>query len=77
VISRFPLEFAEMKAPLLLLVMAGLGIALFLFIFVFGKTQSVSVEEWAQKNDPVLAGLFARNPGLAFDDEFSGRAPFY
>jgi len=66
-----------MKVPLLLLVMVGLGAVVVIFIFVLGKTRSVSVEEWAQKNDPVLAGLFARNPGLSFEDEFRGRAPFY
>ncbi|HLY57255.1 MAG TPA: hypothetical protein VKS60_16950 [Stellaceae bacterium] len=63
--------------PLLILVMLGAGAAVAIVIFVLGRTRSVSVEEWAKKNDPVLASLFARNPGLAFDTEFSGRVPLY
>ncbi len=37
---------------------------IFLGLFVYSKVRPVTVAEWAENNDPVLAKMLARSPGI-------------
>ncbi len=65
-----------MTRTILLLAVPAAGVAIAIGLFVYSRAKPVSVEDWAKRYDPVLAQLFALNPGLQFEDEFK-RLPIY
>ncbi len=65
---RAPVNSKRRRSLLILLGMMAIMMGGLVFTLAYTSRHATTTEQWAKKQDPLLAGLFANNPGIKFDD---------